>query len=62
MIKVSNKMYISSKTDRLGGGEESNSSHGSSIQNSCPFLAYTNELADSGQCMVGQQTFMQANK
>jgi len=37
------KIYISSKTDRIGGGEESNSSHGSSIQNSLPFLAYTYE-------------------
>jgi len=43
MITVSYKIYISSKTDRIGGGEESNSSHGSSIQNSFPFLAYTYE-------------------
>jgi hypothetical protein len=43
MIKVLNKIYISSKTDRIGGGEELNSSQGSSIQNSFPFLAYAYE-------------------
>jgi hypothetical protein len=43
MIEVSYKIYISSKTDRIVGGEKSNSSHGSSIQNSFTFLAYTYE-------------------
>lgn len=40
--------FIFHPIDRIGGGEGSNSSHGSSIQTSFSFLVYTYEWANSG--------------